>query len=49
VSVVLGIWANITLIDDWEWDEEWERSRVDVNIQHSSRLVSALVDLILQA
>ena len=49
LSVLLGIWANITLIDDWEWDEEWERSRVDVNVQHSSRLVSALVDLILHA
>jgi hypothetical protein len=40
--------ANGAVVDDWEWDEEWERSRVHVNVQHSSRLVSTLLDLILR-
>lgn len=44
-----GIGTNITMIDDWELDKEWESSRVDVNVQHSARLVSALLDLILCA
>ena len=44
---LMNLRANIIMIDDWEWDKKRESSRVDVNVQHSSRLVSALLDLIL--